>query len=392
MSPSPEKNTVLTDDERWWADHYEFLADNGYTLRPRYAPKWVPSWEGSTTEWYNAEDGQPAIVPHRTMDATNQDGKPVCLKRINKRQHPNEESIVNLFSSGERAANHNNHCVPVYEVLPVLNDGDEAILVMPLLRRFADPEFDTVGEAIDFLQQIFDGLGFMHDNGVAHFDCTSTNIMMDGTPMYPEGWHPQQPALKPNYTRRAKYFRRTERAPTYYWVDFAHARTFSDAEALANGEEWVDPDLADPNREAYGDRERGLVDPYAVDVYCLGMFVLRTFIEVRASPPFLRLAASAVLTDIHEQPNKNLNFLVSLVDDMVADDPELRPRSDGAARRLNAICNASRQSRMREPLIPRDKAARNAPKKICATLADWVRSVKYMLTRAPAIPRRPIRG
>lgn len=54
------------------------------------------------------------------------------------------------------ASDPRNHCVPIYEVLEVPDDPDKIILVMPLLRYFYNPSFYTVGEAVDFLTQVFE--------------------------------------------------------------------------------------------------------------------------------------------------------------------------------------------------------------------------------------------
>lgn len=34
----------LQDHEVVWRDRYAFLQERGYLLRPRYNPKWIPSW------------------------------------------------------------------------------------------------------------------------------------------------------------------------------------------------------------------------------------------------------------------------------------------------------------------------------------------------------------
>jgi hypothetical protein len=77
------------------------------------------------------------------------------LKRVFTTTHPREVQISQYFSE-ERVRNDPwNHCVPILEVLD-LPETDGAILVMPFLRRFDDPPFLTVGEALDFIHQIFE--------------------------------------------------------------------------------------------------------------------------------------------------------------------------------------------------------------------------------------------
>jgi hypothetical protein len=44
--------------EPWWVDHYLWLKDCGYLLRPRYAPDWVPSWQGTNKDEEDFEDAR----------------------------------------------------------------------------------------------------------------------------------------------------------------------------------------------------------------------------------------------------------------------------------------------------------------------------------------------
>ena len=44
--------------EVWWRDRYEQLSNHGYLLRPRYSPRWVPSWKTSNRDWRDSEDGK----------------------------------------------------------------------------------------------------------------------------------------------------------------------------------------------------------------------------------------------------------------------------------------------------------------------------------------------
>ena len=76
----------------------------------------------------------------QTMDATRlSDGKYVTLKRINKSVHPHEADTRLYFSSGTLTSHTANHCVPIYEAIPLQDDADMVILVVPLLRAYEDP-------------------------------------------------------------------------------------------------------------------------------------------------------------------------------------------------------------------------------------------------------------
>lgn len=84
------------------------------------------------------------------------DGSFVSMKKISKSYHPYEADIGRFLSSELLASDSTNHCVPFTEVLQVPDDDDLVLLVMPLLRQYDNPRFDTFGETIEFLQQIIE--------------------------------------------------------------------------------------------------------------------------------------------------------------------------------------------------------------------------------------------
>ena len=166
----------LSQSEIYWRDHQMWLASCGYMLRPRYAPDWKPSWEGTKKSWWECEDGPsakvrvrqgsnhlmlqnlPKVLKYTTLlDATRiSDGRFVFLKIIKKSVHPFEEEIGRFFSSDDLASDHRNHSVPILEVLQIPDDEDKIILVMPFLREFYNPKFDTIGEVVEFFRQAFE--------------------------------------------------------------------------------------------------------------------------------------------------------------------------------------------------------------------------------------------
>lgn len=46
-----------------------------------------------------------------------------------------------------------NHCVPILQVLPDPYDSKISLMVLPYLRPCNNPELQTIGEAIDFVDQ-----------------------------------------------------------------------------------------------------------------------------------------------------------------------------------------------------------------------------------------------
>jgi len=60
--PPNRRAGTLSMIERWWQRHCVEIASHGYELRPRYDPRWQPSWLKSGKDFNVVEDGQPTIV------------------------------------------------------------------------------------------------------------------------------------------------------------------------------------------------------------------------------------------------------------------------------------------------------------------------------------------
>ena len=80
----------------------------------------------------------------------------VTLKCIERGDHPYEADIGLYLSSKALASQPANHCVPVYEVFTLDAEDDTMIMVMPLLRPYNDPGFDTIGEVVECFRQLFE--------------------------------------------------------------------------------------------------------------------------------------------------------------------------------------------------------------------------------------------
>jgi len=95
-------------------------------------------------------------VPSKIIDATRlSDGAYVTLKIIRPSVHPYEVEIGQYFSSESLRADPANHCVPVYEVIPIPEE-QRVIIVMPLLRDYTSPPFYTFGEVVECFRQLFE--------------------------------------------------------------------------------------------------------------------------------------------------------------------------------------------------------------------------------------------
>lgn len=87
------------------------------------------------------------------------------LKKVLKNKHPVEVDIMTHLAQQEILSDPRNRVVPLLETLPSPVDDNVTILVMPLLRPHDNPDFDTVGECIDFISQILEvGLSPLMDS------------------------------------------------------------------------------------------------------------------------------------------------------------------------------------------------------------------------------------
>ena len=137
------------------------------------------------------------------------------------------------------------------------------------------------------------GIEFMHLNGVAHRDITCTNIMMDGSGMYPDGFHPVRQHLDLSAKIEVVPMTRTMAKPKYYIIDF-------------DGSVWFPADMPAKFRTATGKHgaddevpemsQSGPYDPFKVDIFQFGNVLKKEFLEARL--PSLPLLTSTLIESL----------------------------------------------------------------------------------------------
>ncbi|KAJ7467092.1 hypothetical protein FB451DRAFT_1040556, partial [Mycena latifolia] len=288
------------------------------------------------------------------------DGIDVCFKNINiDTLYSFEHGIGTFFYSGSLSNDPRNHCVPILETLQVPDDEKLVVIVMPLLRKYAQPRSETFGEAMDFFTQIFEGF---NDHNVAHRDLNDSNIMMDGLKMFPTGYHPLYP--KPSrdfYSGRAKFYTRTQRPPKYYTIDFRLS-----SYETRNPPPLEPPGAGDKTVPEFEFAEDGSppkpCNPFPTDVCYLGNMILKDFVEV--------------------YPDKlyGLEFMRALATDMATKDPTRRPTIDEAVERFTGIRNRLNFWKLRSRVV---KAyGFPDPRR---PWKHWCLRIGYILRRVPAI-------
>ncbi|KAJ7665948.1 kinase-like domain-containing protein [Mycena polygramma] len=317
--------------EAFWFQRRAFLEKAGYRLRAKFNPGFV----GPRNK--HGEDHTAHHPRKHIMDAERiRDGQQVMLKWVSKKTHPHEVDIGRLFSTPALAKNPKNHCIPILDVLQDPQDEDKQIIVMPRMIRWDDPNFSTVGEVIDCFRQIFEGVQFMHENFVAHRDCSLLNIVQDPTKLYPRGFHPVNHCLNPTSDGLAYSITRTECWPRYYLIDFGLSRRYDPSkgpplERVVSCE--------DRNPPEYSGTE---CNPFPADIYCLGNLLKRHFI--RSDP-------SCSSGGDNHMP---MQFLKPLADEMTHKDPAMRPTIGEVIQRFHKKCEQLSPWQLRKPGQPLD--------------------------------------
>ncbi|KAJ7488914.1 kinase-like domain-containing protein [Mycena latifolia] len=168
----------LGDLEQIWARFQPWLEARGYMLRPRYRPGWSLPFETCPALTETAIPGEGEV-----LDATRiSDGAPVVIKIV---LTVSPDTDISGFLTREPGAEA--YTLPILDLLP-FND-ERSFMVMPRMRDCDCPAFETVSEVMEFVQQVLEGLVFLHSRNIAHRDICLRNMVMDSSRMIPGGFH-----------------------------------------------------------------------------------------------------------------------------------------------------------------------------------------------------------
>ncbi|KAG8724769.1 hypothetical protein FRC09_014405 [Ceratobasidium sp. 395] len=325
-SSGPEERTPA---EKRWVSYQPYLLSKGYNLRPRYRQDWVPSWRITGQQPYECEDKGDTLALN-VLDAIRvKDNNRVAIKILipspEDRNGAEEVKILEHFSSDVLKGDKENHVVPCLDTFPIPDVPGGMFIVTPLLSKYDRPQFWDLSDVHDFLEQIFEGLEYIHKHNIAHCDIASPNIMMDAHPLYEEPFHPfhQFRSLDGKRLLYPRYLR-SQRPVRYYYIDFGYARWFSDDEVPRTVVGWR-------AREQTPEQVEGLpYDPFKADIYQLGAIIRRDLI-----------------------PNiSTLEFLLPLARDMTEEEPSKRPSLARARQTMNTQFAGLSGWRTRWPIVP----------------------------------------
>ncbi|KAH9851119.1 kinase-like domain-containing protein [Lenzites betulinus] len=309
--------------ETMWRDKQPHLRARGYSLRPRYAKGWQPSWTGTNINPYYCEDSIVSRTMH-VIDARSSDGTLVAIKHAKSRGQ--EIEIAQFVTSTKHP---HNHCVPVKDLFLDPDDSEWSFMVIPYLRPFNEPEFELIGDVIEFIAQMLEGLSFLHSNSIAHRDISSLNVMMDGRPLYPQGHHPMRIRSSIDLLEAATPLRRIDHRIEYFYIDFGlSVRLPPGASPLVLG--YIGRGSKVPEISATVPW-----DAYKADICALGnLFHEDLYVKYR-----------------------DIDFIKPLVDCMRQRQPDVRPGADELVRMFQQLCSIANPSKSRwSRLSPRSEA------------------------------------
>jgi len=243
----------------------------------RYRVGWKPSWANKDQAGleYEYEDantgtlGKSQIIIAATRIA---DKAPVMIKHVST--DTPELSIMAKLSS-EPLANHpDNRSLPLLDTVLLPDSDDSVYLIVPQLRPFHNPPFETPAEIMHCFRRYLQGLQFLHEHNVAHLDIDHANAMMDARSMFPRGfdtvtqeyYRPSDPLSERTRLKRAPRVTRTLSDVKYYFIDFGLSKIYP------TGFDAADPLERGPRGHVIAPEmlTGRLYDPMAADVYALG--------------------------------------------------------------------------------------------------------------------------
>ncbi|KAJ3845460.1 hypothetical protein EV361DRAFT_947874 [Lentinula raphanica] len=296
------------------------------------------------------------------MDALRiSDSLVVAMKRV--KDETSEAQIASFFSDDAHNSDPRNHCVRIINIFPV-PELPEKIIVMAWMRKVMDPRFRTVGEGIQFLSEMVEGLQYMHQNNVAHRDCVINNMAMEADAMYTRPYHPVRPKKRYDWSGPALHHSRTRCPPRYYLIDFGYSQMY---------------DPSHPRPPEHAIKSGGFTPPEGSKGIPCDLLLRMSLFWVAS----FTLHSSIPNPHMHDPGMSGFEFLRPVVEDMVVDDPAKRPTMDEVASRFSQIIQKVPWWKLRARAAKKDEFPLTKPFRAFYHVF-WTASM--MLLSKPAIP------
>ncbi|KAJ7026151.1 kinase-like domain-containing protein [Mycena alexandri] len=294
-SPPGAEKSPLHRSEKAWVNFQPFLSSRGYELRARYHPDWIPSWTVHRSFYHEYEDSL-AVYQDQVLDATRtEDGKKVVLKRIET--DGDEMAIIKYLVTPSARADPRNRTIPIFEIIQMPHTP-WSFLVMPYCRVFNYPPFHCRNEFVDAVSQFMEGLQFMHELNIAHFDIAPQNMVMDESRVVPNGSHFSKPRTHTGFHGLFAWNNRCTVLPVnYYFIDFGLSLYFPNGRDTALHCETLRtfPDIPELS-------DKVSYNPFMVDIFQLGLTVHKLIDAYPALEAFRPVATDMTATNPHERP------------------------------------------------------------------------------------------
>ncbi|KAJ6463418.1 kinase-like domain-containing protein [Mycena sanguinolenta] len=339
-----EFNPALYIAERFWVSMQPFLFAQGYQLRPRYHPDWIPSWT-TGSQRHDREDRAGDCV----LDAIRiGDGKKVVLKRVETNSP--EIGFIKSLNCPSVRDDPRNRTIPLLDIIGPAPDTSWAFLVMPYCREFNYPPFHCRSEFVEAMTQFLEGLQFMHENNIVHGDIAPQNMVMDESRVVPRSSHFAEPHTHTGLDNQLFFWKNrcTVGPVAYYYIDFGLSLHYPGGKdtALITGKlrnfRGTIPELS----------QRVPYNPCMVDICQLGLTI-------------------AKLVDTYP----DLEDFRPLADAMTARNPMDRPSPQEALAHLRSVADTMTPSKLRAQIW---EEGTGHFKKFCrVVLGGWLRGGWY---------------
>lgn len=91
------------------------------------------------------------------MDANSlKNGTHVVIKLVKRAPASEEFEILKYFAEEPQRSNPRNKCICPLDILHPSDDAKHVMVIFPILRAYDSPQFDTVGEALDFIREMLE--------------------------------------------------------------------------------------------------------------------------------------------------------------------------------------------------------------------------------------------